>query len=107
MKEVMFPPAFLDQLRRRIRLADLVRSRVRLLRTAHGCVGLCPFHVEKKPSFYVIDEENIFHCFGCGAHGDAICFLMRTENLDFIEAVHRLAHIAALPTPEIRRKFNH
>src|ERR1700688_385025 len=91
-----FPPGFLDELRSRIPLADLVGRRIRLTRRAREQAGLCPFHNEKTPSFYVVEDKGFFHCFGCGAHGDAIGYVMRAENLDFIEAVERLAGEAGL-----------
>ena len=62
--------------------------------------GLCPFHNEKTPSFYVVEDKGFFHCFGCGAHGDAIGYVMRADNLDFIEAVERLAGEAGLAVPQ-------
>src|SRR3954452_21123330 len=95
-----FPPGFLDELRGRISLAEMVGRSVRLTRKGREYAGLCPFHNEKTPSFYVVDDKNFFHCFGCGAHGDAIGFVMRSENLDFIEAVERLASEAARAVPQ-------
>ncbi len=94
-----FPPGFLDELRGRIALGDLVGRRVRLTRRGREHAGLCPFHNEKTPSFYVVEDKGFFHCFGCGAHGDAIGFVMRADNLDFIEAVERLAGEAGLAVP--------
>src|SRR5579864_8811551 len=95
-----FPPGFLDELRSRVSLADLVGKRVRLTRKGREFGGLCPFHNEKTPSFYVVEDKGFFHCFGCGAHGDAIGFLMRSDNLDFIEAVERLAGEAGVAVPQ-------
>jgi DNA primase len=95
-----FPPGFLDELRARIGLADLVGRRVRLVRKGREYGGLCPFHNEKTPSFYVVEDKGFFHCFGCGAHGDAIGYVMRAESLDFIEAVERLAGEAGLQVPQ-------
>src|SRR5713101_5865039 len=95
-----FPPGFLDELRSRIPLADLVGRRVRLTRRGREQGGLCPFHNEKTPSFYVVEDKGFFHCFGCGAHGDAIGFVMRADNLDFIEAIEKLAGEAGLPVPK-------
>jgi DNA primase len=95
-----FPPGFLDELRSRIPLGDLVGRRVRLTRRGREQAGLCPFHNEKTPSFYVVEDKGFFHCFGCGAHGDAIGFIMRADNLDFIEAVERLAGEAGLAVPQ-------
>src|SRR5579884_312472 len=95
-----FPPGFLDELRNRVSLADLVGRRVRLVRKGREHAGLCPFHNEKTPSFYVVEDKGFFHCFGCGAHGDAIGYVMRSENLDFIEAVERLAGEAGIAVPQ-------
>ena len=94
-----FPPGFLDELRARVPLGSLVGRRVRLIRRGRELAGLCPFHHEKTPSFYVVEDKGFFHCFGCGAHGDAIGFLMRADNLDFVEAVERLAADAGLVVP--------
>ena len=95
-----FPPGFLDELRDRISLSGLVGRRVKLVRRGREFAGLCPFHHEKTPSFYVVDDKNFFHCFGCGAHGDAIGFVMRADNLDFLEAVEKLAGEAGLAVPQ-------
>src|SRR5437763_4288857 len=76
-----FPPGFLDELRARVPLGSLVGRRVRLIRRGRELGGLCPFHHEKTPSFYVVEDKGFFHCFGCGAHGDAIGYLMSAENL--------------------------
>jgi len=83
-----------------VSLADLVGKRVRLARKGREFGGLCPFHNEKTPSFYVVEDKGFFHCFGCGAHGDAIGWVMRSENLDFIEAIERLAGIAGVAVPQ-------
>ncbi|TXL69515.1 DNA primase [Vineibacter terrae] len=95
-----FPPNFLDELRNRITLSELVGRRVVLKRKGREHAGLCPFHNEKTPSFWVNDQKAFFHCFGCGAHGDAIGFAMRIDNLSFPEAVERLAGEAGLEVPE-------
>jgi DNA primase len=95
-----FPPGFLDELRNRISLSGLVGRRVKLTRRGREHAGLCPFHHEKTPSFYVVEDKNFFHCFGCGAHGDAIGFVMRADNLDFLEAVEKLAGEAGLAVPQ-------
>src|ERR1700726_3365984 len=95
-----FPPGFLDELRDRISLSALVGRRVKLARRGREFAGLCPFHHEKTPSFYVVEDKSFFHCFGCGAHGDVIGFAMRADNLDFIEAVEKLAAEAGLGVPQ-------
>ncbi|HXC30809.1 MAG TPA: DNA primase, partial [Stellaceae bacterium] len=95
-----FPPGFLDELRSRISLSGLIARRVKLIRRGREFAGLCPFHHEKTPSFYVVEDKSFFHCFGCGAHGDAIGFAMRADNLDFIEAIEKLAGEAGLAVPQ-------
>jgi len=92
------PPAFLDELRLRTPLHALIGRKVRLIRSGRNWKGCCPFHNEKTPSFYVYDDH--FHCFGCGAHGDAITFVMRSEGASFREAVERLAVEAGLALPK-------
>ena len=94
-----FPPQFLEELRVRLALSDVVGKRMRLLRAGREYKAPCPFHNEKTPSFYVNDQKGFFHCFGCGAHGDIIGFVMRHDNLAFPEAVESLAAEAGLPVP--------
>src|SRR4051794_15661399 len=94
------PPGFLDDLRSRISLSGLIGRRVKLARRGREFAGLCPFHHEKTPSFYVVEDKSFFHCFGCGAHGDVIGFVMRADNLDFIEAIEKLAEEAGLAVPQ-------
>ncbi|MFN4089795.1 MAG: DNA primase [Alphaproteobacteria bacterium] len=94
-----FPPAFLEELRERVSLVGTVGRRVRLVRRGREHTGLCPFHTEKTPSFTVSDDKGFYHCFGCGAHGDAISFIMGTEGLSFPEAVERLAGEAGMAVP--------
>ena len=95
-------PNFLDELRARTPLAAIVGRRVKLARSGRQMKGCCPFHQEKTPSFYVYEDG--YHCFGCGAHGDAISFVMQTQGAAFMEAVEQLAAEAGLdvpkPTPE-------
>ena len=94
------PPQFIDDLRQRIPLSDIVGKRVKLTRKGRRFSGLCPFHSEKTPSFSVVDDDGFYHCFGCGVHGDAISFLRETDGLDFMEAVKRLAEMAGLAMPQ-------
>ncbi len=86
-----FPPEFLDEIRARVPLAGIVGRRVKLTRRGREHSGLCPFHKEKTPSFTVSEVKGFYLCFGCGAHGDAIGFVMRIEGLSFPVAVDRLA----------------
>jgi DNA primase len=95
-----FPPSFLDELRARLSLSDVVGRKVSLKRRSGSeHAGLCPFHNEKTLSFTVNDKKGFFHCFGCGAHGDAVGFVMRTEGLSFPESVKKLAREVGLPVP--------
>ena len=95
-----FTPEFLDEIRARVPLADVIGRRVRLKKRGREHSGLCPFHSEKTPSFTVSEDKGFYHCFGCGAHGDVIGFVMRSEGLSFPEAVERLAGEAGLPVPK-------
>ena len=92
------PPGFLDELRARTPMAALVGRRVKLSRSGKNWKGCCPFHNEKSPSFYVYDDG--YHCFGCGAHGDAISFVMNTQGSAFPDAVEALATEAGLEVPK-------
>ncbi len=94
------PQSFLDELRARIGLAGLIGRRVRLQRKGREHMGLCPFHNEKTPSFTVNEDKGFYHCFGCGAHGDALSFVMQSEGLSFPDAVERLAAEAGLEVPK-------
>ncbi len=92
------PPQFLDELRARTPLPAVIGRRVRLARSGRQWKGCCPFHGEKTPSFYVYDDH--YHCFGCGAHGDAIGFVMQSQGAGFMEAVEQLASEAGLEVPK-------
>ena len=96
---MVFTPQFLDEVRARVVLSELIGRRVRLALKGREHIGLCPFHNEKTPSFTVNNEKGFFHCFGCGAHGDVIGFAMRDEGLSFPEAVERLCGEAGLKVP--------
>lgn len=94
-----FSPQFLDEIRARLTLSDVVSRRVKLTQRGREHTGLCPFHNEKSPSFTVSNDKNFYHCFGCGAHGDVIGYLMQAEGVSFPEAVERLAAEAGLDVP--------
>ena len=94
-----FPPRFLDELRDRTPIVDLIGRKVSLQRRGREHTGLCPFHKEKTPSFTVNEEKGFYHCFGCGQHGDAISFVMETESLSFPEAVEILAKANGMEVP--------
>ncbi len=95
-----FPPAFLDELRARLPLSSIAGKKLRLTRAGREYKGCCPFHNEKTPSFYINDDKQFYHCFGCGAHGDIIGFTMRNDGLSFPEAIETLATQAGLTVPQ-------
>jgi DNA primase len=99
-----FPPSFLEDLRQRVSIIDVVGRKVRLNRRGHEASGLCPFHNEKSPSFTVSEDKGFYHCFGCGAHGDVIGFVMNSDGLDFRNAVEKLAAEAGLTVPQETRE---
>ena len=84
-------------------IVDIISSYISLKRSGRGLVGLCPFHSEKTPSFSVSPDKQLYHCFGCGEGGSVLTFIMKMENLDFIEGIKFLADRAhiALPEPEM------
>ncbi|MCG8508755.1 MAG: DNA primase [Rhodospirillales bacterium] len=94
-----FSPQFLDELRARVSLEDVVGRRVKLIRKGREYVGLSPFQKEKTPSFTVVPDKGFYHCFSSGENGDVIDFVMKTEGLNFPEAVERLAAEAGLEMP--------
>ncbi|WP_366656999.1 DNA primase [Fodinicurvata sp. EGI_FJ10296] len=93
------PPSFLEDVKSRIGLSDLVGRSVRLKKAGREYSGLCPFHKEKSPSFTVNNDKGFFHCFGCGAHGDHIGFLTDHDGLSFMDAVETLASMAGMEVP--------
>lgn len=95
-----FPDSFLQELKLRSDITEIASSYVNLKRHGRNMVGLCPFHGEKTPSFNIYTESGSFYCFGCGAGGDVITFIMKIENLDYVEAVKFLAQRAGMEIPE-------
>ena len=95
-----FPESFLQELKMRNDITDVVSSYVSLKRRGRNMVGLCPFHGEKTPSFNVYTENGSFYCFGCGVGGDVISFEMKIENLDYVDAVKALAQRVGMEMPE-------
>src|ERR1700754_4555921 len=92
-------PQFLDELRLRTSLSALIGRSVKLQKAGREFKACCPFHKEKTPSFTVNDDKHFYHCFGCGAHGDAIRFLTDARGLDFLDAVKELAAAAGMELP--------
>lgn len=95
---------FIDELRARVSIADVVGAKVKLTKKGREYQGLCPFHNEKTPSFTVNESKGFYHCFGCGAHGDIIKFEMEANGLPFIDALQKLAHQAGLQIPQLSAK---
>lgn len=95
----MIPQRFIEDLLERVDLVELVASRVTLKKAGRSYKACCPFHDERTPSFNVRPDKGFYHCFGCGAHGDAISFIRETDHLGFTEAVEELAKRAGLEVP--------
>ena len=94
-----FTPQFLDELRARLPVSEVVGRRVKLKKAGREFKGLSPFQQEKSPSFTVNDQKGFYHDFSSGKHGDIISFLMETEGVGFTEAVERLASMAGMALP--------
>ena len=97
------PRSFIDDLLARLDIVDIVDARVKLKKKGKNYGACCPFHNEKTPSFSVSQEKQFYHCFGCGAHGNAIDFIMEFERLDFVEAIEELASYLGLDVPREQR----
>ena len=96
----MIPESFKQDLLNRVDIVEVVSRYVRLKKGGANYLGLCPFHGEKTPSFTVSPTKQFYHCFGCGAHGNAIGFLMSYAGLGYVEAVKELAASAGMQVPE-------
>jgi len=93
------PDNFIDELLTRVDIVDVIERRVPLKKAGREWTACCPFHNERSPSFYVSPQKQFFHCFGCGAHGSAIKFLMDYDRLEFPDAIEELAQSAGLKVP--------
>ena len=98
----MIPQSFIQDLLGRVDIVDVVDRHVKLKRAGANYVACCPFHAEKTPSFTVSQAKQFYHCFGCGAHGTAVGFLMEYGGMGFVEAVKDLAQNAGMTVPEVR-----
>ena len=96
----MIPPSFIQELLSRVDIAEVVGRHVQLKKGGANLSGLCPFHAEKSPSFTVSPSKQFYHCFGCGANGDAIRFLTEYSGMTFIDAVKDLSQQVGLTVPE-------
>ncbi|MBQ7303802.1 MAG: DNA primase [Alphaproteobacteria bacterium] len=95
---------FLDELRSKVSIVDVVSQRVKLTRKGREHLGLCPFHNEKTPSFTVNEAKGFYHCFGCGAHGDIIKFEMEANNLPFMDTLEKLSRKAGVQMPKFSKE---
>lgn len=95
----LIPQGFIDDLLSRIDIVDVIDSRVPLKKAGRNYSALCPFHKEKSPSFSVNQDKQFYYCFGCGAGGNAVGFLMDYERMEFVEAVETLANLANIEVP--------
>ncbi len=93
------PQSFIDDLLNRVDIVELIDGRVPLKKAGRDFVACCPFHNEKSPSFSVSPTKRFYHCFGCGAHGTAVGFLMEYEHMDFVEAIEELARSIGVEVP--------
>ena len=103
----MIPESFIQDLLARVDIVDLVDAYVPLKKAGANYAACCPFHNEKSPSFTVSPTKQFYHCFGCGAHGTAISFVMEYQGLGFVEAVKELASRAGMQVPESDRRSFH
>lgn len=95
---------FLERLRQALDVSVIIGKYVDLKRNGQEHTGLCPFHPEKTPSFTVNNQKGFYHCFGCGAHGDIITFIMERQGVGFLEAVNHLASVAGLEVPKLKKE---
>jgi len=93
------PTPFIDELLSRVDIVEVIDSRVALKKKGHEYSACCPFHTEKTPSFTVSQTKQFYHCFGCGAHGSAISFLMEFERMEFVDAIEELASMVGMTVP--------
>src|SRR5829696_8668798 len=104
LPRMRYTPQFLDELRARLPVSDVVGRRVKLKKAGREWKGLSPFNQEKTPSFTVNDQKGFYQDFSSGKHGDIFTFVMETEGVTFPEAVERLAGLAGVPLPKVSKE---
>ena len=92
-------PQWKDELRARVTLSTVVNRTTKLTKAGREWKACCPFHNENTPSFYVNDEKQFYHCFGCGAHGDVITWMIEQRGFSFMDAIKELAEDAGMEVP--------
>jgi DNA primase len=95
----LIPQHFVDDLITRADIVEVIGQRIQLKKAGREFKAVCPFHDEKSASFTVVPNKGFYHCFGCGAHGTALGFLMEYDHMDFVEAVESLAHSMGMEVP--------
>lgn len=95
----LIPQSFIEELLARVDIVEVINSRVPLRKSGRNYMACCPFHQEKTPSFSVVPDKQFFNCFGCGVAGSALKFVMTFDNLDFKDAIHKLAQDAGIEVP--------
>lgn len=100
-KLARYSDEFINELKENVDIVDLISDYLELKKSGNRYKGLCPFHSEKTPSFFVNPDNNFYHCFGCGAGGDAINFVMEIENLTFVESIKMLAERSGMELPDL------
>ena len=99
-----FSPEFIDTLKKKLSINTVVSRYIAVQRRGSRLIGLCPFHKEKSPSFFIFEQDDTYHCFGCKAHGDIFSFTMSIKGFDFPAAVEFLAHEAGIAIPQDAKK---
>ena len=99
-----YPKEYLDEIKTRLKVSTVVSKSISIKKRGKEFVGLSPFKNEKTPSFTINDDKNFYHCFGCGEHGSVINFLMKYQNLDFIESIKILSKELGLDSGVGRRR---
>lgn len=99
----MYSNSFIDSLKNKITLSNIIGKNVKIISHGRNKVACCPFHKEKTPSFHINDERGFYHCFGCGAHGDIISFIMQQDNLSFKESIEKLANENGIELPRLEK----
>ena len=102
----MIPESFIQELLARVDIVDVVERYIALRKAGANYSACCPFHSEKTPSFTVSPSKQFYHCFGCGAHGSAIGFVMQYAGLGFVDAVEDLAHNAGMQVPQVSERIH-
>ncbi|MEG2429902.1 MAG: CHC2 zinc finger domain-containing protein, partial [Oscillospiraceae bacterium] len=97
---MLIPQSFISELISRCEIEDIISSYISIKHSGRTSKALCPFHSEKTPSFTIYNDTQSFYCFGCGVGGDVINFIMRAENLDYVEAIKFLATRVGMTVPD-------